>query len=199
MYLDTRYDHFWRLQRVSQYTHEDHIPDRIKLRASQNDCQSNHENYELNQRPKYFEIRPSQPRNIENFGRGSVGYLKVTKDKSSEGRVQTSDVGLISTLRQHQDARVETRVSASLQHQGAAASRRKGRNPRSLQYQDTRVETRVSVSLQHQDVRVKTRISVLLQHQGARAETRVSVITALVIGSITAHIMRKLTPIMERF
>ena len=62
-----------------------------------------------------------------------------------------------------------------------------------------RVETRVSASLQHQDARVETRVSASLQYQGARVETRVSVITALVIGSITAHIMRKLTPIMERF
>ena len=34
-YLDTHHDHFSRLQRVLQYTHEDHIPDRIKLRVSQ--------------------------------------------------------------------------------------------------------------------------------------------------------------------
>jgi len=35
VYLDTRHDHFWRLQRVPQYTHEGHIPDKIKFRASQ--------------------------------------------------------------------------------------------------------------------------------------------------------------------
>ena len=34
-YLDTHHDHLWWLQRVLQYTHEDHTPDKIKLRASQ--------------------------------------------------------------------------------------------------------------------------------------------------------------------
>jgi len=41
-----------------------------------NDCQSNHEKYEFNQSSKYFEIHPSQPQNIENFGGGYVGCLK---------------------------------------------------------------------------------------------------------------------------
>ena len=34
-YLDTHHDYLWWLQRVLQYTHDDHIPDRIKLRVSQ--------------------------------------------------------------------------------------------------------------------------------------------------------------------
>jgi len=34
-YLDTYHDHLWWLQRVLQYTHGDHIPDKIKLRVSQ--------------------------------------------------------------------------------------------------------------------------------------------------------------------
>ena len=59
--------------------------------------------------------------------------------------------------------------------------------------------TRVSASLQRQDARIETRVSASLQRQDARVETGVSVITALIIGSITAHIMRKLPPIMERF
>jgi len=46
-----------------------------------NDCQSNHEKYESNQGPKYFKIHPSEPRNIENFGGGSIDYQKITKDK----------------------------------------------------------------------------------------------------------------------
>jgi len=110
-----------------------------------------------------------------------VGCLKITKDKSSKSRVQTPDAGIIIASLQHQDAKVETRVSVSLQHR------------------DAKDETRVSASLQHQDARVKTRVSVLLQQQGTRLKTRVSVITAFVIGSITAHVMRELTPIMERF
>ena len=60
-----------------------------------NDYQSNHEKYEFYQSPKYFEIRPSQPRNIENFEGGSVGCLKITEDKSSKSRVQTPDAGLV--------------------------------------------------------------------------------------------------------
>ena len=34
-YLDTHHDHIWWLQRILQYTHEDHIPDMIKLIVSQ--------------------------------------------------------------------------------------------------------------------------------------------------------------------
>ena len=64
---------------------------KIKLKSISSDCQSNHEKYEFNQSSKYFEIRPSQPRNIENFGGGSVDCLKITEDKSSESRVQTPD------------------------------------------------------------------------------------------------------------
>ena len=57
----------------------------------------------------------------------------------------------------------------------------------------------ITAALRRQDARVKTRVSAVLQHQDARVETHVSVITALIMGLITAHIMRKLTPIMERF
>jgi len=64
----------------------------------------------FSQSPKYFEIRPSQPRNIETFGGGSVGCLKITKDKSSKSRGQTPDAGLIIAI--------------------TAAPRREGRNPR---------------------------------------------------------------------
>ena len=35
VHLDTHDDHLWQLQRVLQYTHEDHILDKIKLRLSQ--------------------------------------------------------------------------------------------------------------------------------------------------------------------
>ena len=59
------------------------------------DCQSNREKYAINQNPKYFEIRPSQPRNIENFGGDSVGCLKITEDESSKSRIQTPDARLI--------------------------------------------------------------------------------------------------------
>ena len=34
-YLDTHHDHLWWLQKVLQYTHGDHTPDKIKLRLSQ--------------------------------------------------------------------------------------------------------------------------------------------------------------------
>jgi len=64
----------------------------------------------FSQSPKYFETRPSQPRNIENFGGDSVGCLKITKDKSSKSRGQTPDAGLIIAI--------------------TATPRREGRNPR---------------------------------------------------------------------
>jgi len=48
----------------SQRSHSRHD----QAQSISNNCQSNHEKYEFNQSPKYFEIRPSQPRNIENFG-----------------------------------------------------------------------------------------------------------------------------------
>ena len=54
-----------------------------------NDCQSNHEKYEFNQSLKYFEIRPSQPRNTKNFGEGSVGCLKITSHQKTESKLQT--------------------------------------------------------------------------------------------------------------
>ena len=79
-----------------------------------NNCQSNHEKYEFNQSPKYFEIRPSQPRNIENFGGGSVGCLKITEDKSSKSRIQTPDARLIITTSATPRREVETRVSTLL-------------------------------------------------------------------------------------
>jgi len=63
------------------------------------DCQSNHEKYEFNQSLKYFEIRPSQPRNIENFGENSVDCPKITEDRSSENRVYTPDARLIIATR----------------------------------------------------------------------------------------------------
>ena len=39
----------------------------------------------------------------------------------------------------------------------------------------------------------------LPQRQNMRLKVRVLVITALITGSITAHVMRELTPIMEGF
>jgi len=60
-----------------------------------NDCQSNHKKYEFNQSSKYFEICPSQPQSIENFGGGSIDCSKITGDKSSENRVQTPGARLI--------------------------------------------------------------------------------------------------------
>ena len=47
--------------------------------GTSNDYQSNHEKYEFNQSSKYFKIGLSQLWNIENFGGGSVGCLKITK------------------------------------------------------------------------------------------------------------------------
>ena len=56
-------------------------------------------------------------------------------------------------------------------------------------------------------ISTKGKVQALSQGLNARLEARVStteepcvsVITALVIGSITAHVMRELTPIMEHF
>ena len=48
---------------------------------------------------KFFETRPSQPRNFENFGGGYVGCLKITEDKSSDNRVHVSDARLIKATR----------------------------------------------------------------------------------------------------
>ena len=52
--------------------------------------------------------------NSQLTGRASVGSLKITEDKSSKSRIQTPDAGLVTPSVQHQDARVETRVSTSL-------------------------------------------------------------------------------------
>ena len=50
------------------------------------------------------------------------------------------------------------------------------------------------------DAELEARVSqVLPQWENARLEARVSVITALITGSITAHVMRELTPIMKNF
>ena len=47
---------------------------------------------------------------------------------------------------------------------------------------------------------LKVRVSqALLQQQDASLKTRVSIITALITGSITAHVMRELNPIIEYF
>ena len=68
-------------------------------------------------------------------------------------------------------ARVETRVSA--------APRREGRNTRLSQHCSTKARGSKLAS------------QPALQHQGAWVETRVSAVTALVMGSITAHITGK--------
>jgi len=50
------------------------------------------------------------------------------------------------------------------------------------------------------DAELEARISQALpQRKNARLEARVSIIAALIIGSITAHVMREVTPIMEYF
>ena len=127
-----------------------------------------------------------------------VGCLTIIKDKSSKAESQTPDAGLIpaSTAAprrvsrnprpsQHCSAKArgsKTRVSVS-----TVAPRRVGRNPRLSQHCSTKARGSKPVS------------QLALQHQGAWVETRVSVITFLVMGSITTHIMRKLTPIVEYF
>ena len=90
---------------------------------------------------KYSRICPSQPRNFKNFGGGSIGCLKITKDKSSKSRVQTPDAELIIAT--------------------TTTPRRKGRNPRR--------SLTVVASLQYQEARVKTRVSTLPQWPGRRA------------------------------
>ena len=120
----------------------------------------------------------SVPVNIENFGGGFVGCLKITKDKSSKRRGQTPDAGLIIAItvasrREGQNPRLSI----------TAAPRREGQNPR------------LNITAAP---RREGRNSHLCITAAPRRETRVSVITVLVIGSIAAHIMRKLTPIMER-
>ena len=97
-----------------------------KAQSISNDYQSNHEKHEFNQSPKYFEILPSQPRNIENYGGDSVNCPEITKDKSSESRVRTPDIRLIIATSAVPRREPESRVSAS------------------LQYQDVELESRVS-------------------------------------------------------
>ena len=46
---------------------------------------------------KYSKIYPSQPRISENFGGGSIGYLKITEDKASDASF--TNVDLISYTR----------------------------------------------------------------------------------------------------
>ena len=66
------------------------------------------------------------------------------------------------------------------------------------QHQGAKLDTGVSASrreTRHPRLSIKARGSTpASQHQGVRVETRASVITALVMGPVTAHIMRELTP-----
>ena len=126
-------------------------------------------------------------------GEDTVGYLKIIKDKSSKAESRTPDAGLIISQHcstkargskpasqptlQHQGARVDTRVSAS-----TAAPRCVGRHPRLSQHCNTKAYGSTPAS------------QPALQRQGAWVDTRVSVVTALVMGSITAHIMGKVNP-----
>jgi len=66
-------------------------------------------------------------------------------------------------------------------------SRRRARSP-SL----AKLEARVQAASQWLNVELEARVS-------NAEELRISVITALITGSVTSHIMRGLTPIMESF
>ena len=80
----------YRLQAVQQYTHEDQNPDKIKLRAFQ--IASPITEAQINMRSKVFKICPSQLRSFKIFSRGSVGYLKITKDKGSDASLTSTDL-----------------------------------------------------------------------------------------------------------
>ena len=99
----------------------------------------------------------------------NVGCLKINEDKSSKSRVQTPDAGLIKAI--------------------TAIPRREGQNPR----------PRITAAPRCEGQNPRLSISVLLQQHGARLKSRVSVITVLITGSLTAHVVRELTPIMEHF
>ena len=117
---------------------------------------------------------------------GSVGCLKIikdksSKDKSSKAESQTPDAGLVSA--------------------STAAPRRVGRNPHLSQHCSTKARGSTPASqpaLQHQGAWVETRVpaSTAAPRRVGRAwvDTRVSIVTALVMGSITAHITRKVNP-----
>ena len=88
------------------------------------------EKYEFNQSPKYLEIRPSQPRNIENFGGGSVACLKITEDKSSKSRVQTPDAWLIIATTTAPKTQGSKPASQPYCSSITIVSRREDQNPR---------------------------------------------------------------------
>ena len=157
---------------------------------------------------KYFEIRPSQTRNIKNFGRGSVDCPKITEDKSSKSRVQTPD----ATNHSHYRSTKMRGSKPASQHYCSnitTVSRREGRNLRLYFTTMTKTQSPEPTSHTKLDAKLEAHISTkgkvqtLPQWLNARLEARistteepcVSVITAL----ITAHVMRELTLIMECF
>jgi len=97
----------------------------------------------------------------------------------------------------------------------SAAPRREGWNPRlnitaitktlsmkvaSQYYCSTKTQSPKPASHVKLDAEFEARVSEASpQWQNARPKTRISVITALITGSITAHVIRELTPIMEYF
>jgi len=161
----------------------------------------------------------------------TVDCPKITEDNSSESRVWTPDArpnhsywrstkmrGLKPASQHHyndqdaepqpQDAKVKTRVFASLQW-----PRRRAWNLRLGHLCNTQTQSPKPASHIKLDAELEAHISTkceaqaLSQWLNAGLETRVSttkescvsVITALITGSITAHVMRELTPIMECF
>ena len=91
-FQDTCVDLSWRLQAVQQYTHEDHNPDRIKLKASQKIFSPIIRSLRSTMKSKVFRNLSESIAGIENFVGSSVGCLKITK---------LSDVNLTLTRRSH--------------------------------------------------------------------------------------------------
>ena len=115
---------------------------------------------------------------------------------------------------QCQDAGFEAFVSASLQCQDAeleAASqyhcnvKMRGSKPASQHHRNVKTWGSKPASQHHCNVKTQSSNWILMAKCGAQArvstveEPCVSVITALITGSITAHVMRELTPLWRVF
>ena len=148
--------------------------------------------------------RPSSNRHVilwSTFMHGIIycnnylGCLKITEDKSWKSRIQTLDVRLIIA------------TNAGPRREGwnqrlniTARTKTRGLKPASQHYCGAKTQNPKPASHVKLDTELEIRVSqALLQQQNARLKTCVSVITVLISRSITAHVMRELTPIMECF
>ena len=128
-----------------------------------------------------------------------VDCLKITEDKSSENKVYIPDERLI--IATCVNAKTQS-MKLAPQHQYSTKTR--GSKPASQLHCNLKTQSMKPASGRVRNPRLpRFRVGI----QNARLEARVpttenlyvSVITALITGSITAHVTRELTPIMKGF